>query len=320
MLFAALAVAVATGTAFVSWRIVKSYEQRLNAEASQTSEIEVAVAVKDLRPGHVIVDSDIGLSKRVIAGSKEGIYTDVSRVLGQVVGDRILNGEIIRTERLVVGGAKLHVNELLDPGARAVTVRASRASAVGGLLKPGNYVDVIVTIKPENEALAAEWVTETILQGVRVLAVGDDVNFTPEEEADDKKNKQQTPRETWITLEVEPAEAEHLALATARGTLHLSLRGRDDFELLDPGSPLVTNALVGLPEPVASAQAERLARKQATVAPRSSAQAAPITPAAPPPAPGASGHTVEQIRGDELSTEVFDDQGNRVAPVKSGRR
>lgn len=318
MLFAALAVAVATGTAFVSWRIVKTYEQRLNAEASQTSEIEVAVAVKDLRPGHVIVDSDIGLSKRVIAGTKEGIYTDVTKVLGQVVGDRILNGEIIRVERLVAGGAKLQVNELLDPGARAVTIRASRASAVGGLLKPGNYVDVIVTIKPENDALAAEWVTETILQGVRVLGVGDEVNYTPEEEVDEKK-KQQTPRETWITLEVEPAEAEHLALATARGTLHLSLRGRDDFELLDPGSPLVTNALVGLPEPVASAQAERLARKQATVAQRPSA-ATPAVDAPPPPPPAAGGHTVEQIRGDEFSTEVFDEQGNRVAPVKSGRR
>ena len=63
-----------------------------------------------------------------------------------------------------------------------MTVETDTASGLAGMLQPGNYVDVIVTIRPDDANLEAKWVTETILQGIRVLAVGDSLTGRSEEE------------------------------------------------------------------------------------------------------------------------------------------
>jgi Flp pilus assembly protein CpaB len=39
-------------------------------------------------------------------------------LLGQTVGDKVLTGEPVRFERLTIGGADLHLNEVIDPGSR----------------------------------------------------------------------------------------------------------------------------------------------------------------------------------------------------------
>lgn len=318
LLFGALAVAAASATSWFAWRVVTHYEDKLEAARTVEGSRPVVVAVRDLRAGLALTAEDVRVEERVVGLDSEHLLARTEDAVGQVVGDHILAGEAVRDERLVNGGAVPRINEILDNGSRAVTVRASRATAVGGLLEPGYYVDVIVTIRPDTDTLSADWVTETILQGVRVLAVGEAVSRSPVEEEKDKKgdaerDASQPSRESWVTLEVEPAEAEELALAAARGQLHLSLRARDDFELVATNKPLVTNALVGLSEPVKAAQEKRLERKREYIT-RVVYKQAP--PSAPPPPPVV--HTTEIIRSGEVTTERFDDQGNRL-PSKGQR-
>ena len=79
------------------------------------------------------------------------------------------------------------------------------------------------------------------------------------------------------------------------------LRPRDDLDMIPPGEPLVTNALAGLPQPVAKAQAQRLERKRIVIqrlAPRRE------------PLPG--GPTTEVIRGTTVSVEQYDSEGHRI--------
>lgn len=315
VLFAALSLAVASATAWVAWQVVHGYERRIEDMQTVEGTRPVVVAARDLRAGITLAADDLRVEERLAAQDAGRVFPDTDALVGQVVGDNILAGEAVRKERLVAGGATPRINEILDPGARAVTIRASRASAVGGLLEPGYYVDVIVTIRPDSDTLSADWVTETILQGVRVLAVGADVSRSPVEEEgdrraeDDARAEAQPGRESWVTLEVEPEEAEQLALGAARGQLHLSLRARDDFEMLAPGKPLVTNALVGLPPPVQAAQEKRLERKRKLYRPP-----AP-TSGGPPPVV----HTTDVIRSGEVTTERYDDAGNRVQGQGTGR-
>ena len=160
---------------------------------------------------------------------------------------------------------------------------------MAGLLRPGDTVDVIVTIRPDTNALGADWVTETILQAVRVLAVGSTVIGT--EEGDDEPTDTTRKRTEVVTLEVSPEEAEKLALATARGELHLALRGGEDQELLLNRGPLVTNALVGL-APRATKPTRRAPPKVTPVEPRR--------------------ESAEVIEGTKTKVQEFDDEGRKV--------
>lgn len=51
-------------------------------------------------------------------------------------------------------------------------------------------------------------------------------------------------------------------MALTRGKIHLTMRADGDFQVLEPGKPLVTNALLGLPDKAYSEQQARLARKR----------------------------------------------------------
>jgi pilus assembly protein CpaB len=176
---------------------------------------------------------------------------------------------------------------------------------------PGSYVDVIVTIRPDPNALGANWVTETILQAVRVLAIGDAAVVEAQAA---KKEQGQTgtqnqlqkgpPRELLATLEVEPDEAEKLAMATSRGDIYLSLRARDDFDLLAQDEPLVTNALVGISAAPSPAREQRVAARKASYR-----KPVAVTPT---PTPTPVGSNAEVISGSQRTVESFDAEGKRI--------
>lgn len=301
VVFAALSLLVAGGTAVMAWQIVERYEEQLATVRRVEDAREVVVAANDLRAGQTLTAEDLRTELRIVSDPEASTFANSELLLGERVAERILAGEVLRRERLITEDTRVKANEVLDPGTRAITVRANRASSVGGLLEPGFYVDVIVTIRPETNDLTADWVTETILQGVRVIALNDTMVQPPStEQPAPTEGPDRGSREEWVTLEVEPGEAESLAMAAARGQLHLTLRARDDFELFDVGEPLVTNALVGLPMPVKTVQAKRLARKRA--------EAAPTPPST----------ITDVIRGGEVTTETFDKAGNRIEPAKGG--
>jgi pilus assembly protein CpaB len=291
-----LAVVVASSTAYAAWQVVRQYESQLAAARDAVLSTKVVVAKRDLRAGESLKAADVELVDWAQPVDVKLTYVSVEDVVGATVGDRILKGEVLRAERLVDGGAGLDIHELLEPGMRAVTIRSERAAGVGGLLRPGHVVDVIVTIRPDENGLDAKWVTETILQGVHVIAVNDEVGNVIEERAESKDPKARKSREVYVTLEVRPAEAEQLAMATSRGEVHISLRALDDFERVAESGPLVTNRLMGLPERVARAQERKVARVTGAPAPKAVEAA----------------HTTEIIRGAQTTVEQFDKDGARI--------
>jgi pilus assembly protein CpaB len=225
-------------------------------------------------------------------------------------------GEVLRHERLDVTAARAALDRIIAPGARAVTVLAERAAGVGGLLRPADQVDVIVTIRPDSDELGADWVTETILQNVRVLAIDTDVLGAQADTKDaKKKNDNRNNRKILVTLEVMPDEAEKLALSASRGDLHLTLRGAQDDQILPDHGPLVTNALVGLKSFGASdAAATRRKEVQAQARKAPSKTAAPAEPT--------TGTTMEIIQGSKSEIQKFDDKGDKISsqPSRGGGR
>ncbi len=306
-LFGLGALLVAGITAGLVKSVIGGYQEQLAAVSASPASRSVVVAARDLAPGVPLVAEDLALEavpEALLAAGDS--YADPEDLLGATPLERVLAGEVVRVERLTGEGANSTLNGLIAPGARAVTVLTDRAAGVGGLLRPGDRVDVIVTIRPDTNALGADWVTETVLQGVRVLAVDDDVlgaQSTEEEQETARSSRAPRPssRKVLVTLEVLPDEAEKMALGTSRGDIHLSLRSRDDDEILAGRGPLVTNALIGLnPNRPTENTTVRRTRPQ-------------------PPAPPQR-QSAEVIQGTSTTIQQFGDEGRIVDPNRRKSR
>ncbi len=152
-------------------------------------------------------------------------------------GTRVVLAPIEKNEPVLLGklsGAdgKAALSNLLRPGMRAVTLAVDEITGVGGFVTIGDHVDIVLTRKMEtpdaktdgsgNAASFANagQVTETVLEGVRVLSVGDDAA------GQQPARTKVTPS---VTVEVSAQGAQKIALAQSIGKLSLSLRPADDF-------------------------------------------------------------------------------------------
>jgi len=123
------------------------------------------------------------------------------------------------------------------PGKRAITIKIDSLSAVGGLINPGDFIDIIAHLKMPNEtALVAskkkkkqsvETVTTVLFQNIQVLAVG--VNFNPMGDLPPYEIQQKS-KTLNVTLAVSPEEAGLMSFAQEHGVFQLSLRSPAETE------------------------------------------------------------------------------------------
>ncbi len=284
-LFMGGAVLLAAITAFLMYEVIN----RANKRAEMAGRIEkqtIVVATRDLYMGIPINEEDVEvreiLPDPVLA---EFGYETLEEVLRKTPRERIYKGEVVRFERLADETEGKGLNAIIERGKRAMTIQTDAQSSLSGMLAPGNHVDVIVTIRPDDRSMGASWVTETILEDVKVLAVGD--SLIVQKEGDDKKKKSRRREKPSVTLQVTPLEAEKLALASSKGDLHLVLRSEvDDYVVDNEGSVLDTNALLGV--------------KKKQDAPKASTKAKPKTQQA------------EVIQGTNSTTVGFDSSGQKI--------
>lgn len=134
---------------------------------------------------------------------------------GSLVRSRMTSGEPIRDENLAPRHSGF-LAAILPSGKRAVAVRISAENTAGGFILPNDRVDVLHS---EGE----EHVSRTILRNIPVLAIDQLVD----EKSKDEKGKATVIGKT-ATLQLDPAQAEVLIAAQAKGTLSLSLRSAAD--------------------------------------------------------------------------------------------
>ena len=107
-------------------------------------------------------------------------------------------------------------------GKRAVTVMIDSLAAVGGLLNPGDFVDVIAQLNVPSQDPDKKTVTAMIFQDLQVLAVNTN------EDDPGAYDDQQAASSLKITFAVDPQEAGLLAFANKNGILELALRSTNE--------------------------------------------------------------------------------------------
>jgi len=162
---------------------------------------------------------------------------------------------------------------------------------------PGTLVDIVVVIVPnDNGALAQDPISKIVLQNIKVLANGQNID-KPESEREANSVKA-------VTLLVTPEEAEKLALASSEGKLQLVMRnsidqGDEETKGINKRGLLGGDRANPQPEP-GSLKSERPEPKPAPAPRRVRVQAEPKPAAAP--APRAS---VEMIEGAKKRSVDF---------------
>jgi pilus assembly protein CpaB len=209
----------------------------------------VMAAVRDLPVGALIRNTDL---KRVAVVDRDltrGAVFNAKDAVGRVLLYPVSQNEPLTLSKLSGPSTAEGVASTIEPGHRAVSVQITDVSGVAGLIQPGSRVDVLFT-RPGS---MAEAITSTILQNVRVLAMGRTISVG--QPVDPK-----APKVPVATLIVTPQDAQKLELAKNEGKISLSLRNPQDNISAQAEGPVTTEVL----DPVISARLARARRGRTT--------------------------------------------------------
>jgi len=216
-LVAILGMAVAGGSAYGAREYLVS--AKINAAAEkQPGLVSVVVAGRDIPFGNAIQPQMLQVISWPSAALPPGAVTSMATLVADPgeptrrAKRAISQGELILASKISAFGEKVTIVQGLGENLRAMAVKVNAETSVGGFVTPGDRVDVILT-QGRDETLRAV----TILQNLRVIAVDQDF--------DEKTDQPELVR--TVTLEVDPASGQKLALAQKAGTLSLSLRTLD---------------------------------------------------------------------------------------------
>ncbi len=151
------------------------------------------------------------------------------QIIGAIARVAFLDGEPLRTDKLVRGPNAGFMAAMLPSGNRAIAINidSNGATSAGGFILPNDRVDVLVTEKAdEGSGRSDKNQTSTLLENIRVLAIGQNVQ---------EKNGEKVVTGTNATLEVTPDQAQRVASAQRNGQLSLVLRSLLDFHQANAG-------------------------------------------------------------------------------------
>lgn len=235
-----------------------------NADVNQ---VEVLVAAKDLGVGRDLREGDL----RWQVWPETAVFTGaVIRQQGQTPTEA-MTGKLLRS---LSDGQPLHSSLIaaenmgdflsanVKKGMRAVGIEVKKDVLADRLIRPGDFVDVMVTYRvnvnsrtnPEAQSYVSRYASETVIENVRILAVDtNDTKAVDEEDEDGKKKKQKSASKAIVTLEVTPNNAEILVLADKMGDISLALRSigdntnpKDDKSTTDVGMSRVMTKLADM--------------------------------------------------------------------------
>jgi pilus assembly protein CpaB len=256
---------------------------QMAASAAGAGSEKIVVAAVNMRLAETVTPQHVKLVAWPKASIPGGALRSVQEAEGRVVRSSIVADEPLLEGKLApqLSGKGGIMPMLVPEGQRGVTIKLDDAARETGFMMPNSRVDVLVSMAKTKGS--DERIAKVILQDVLVLAAGQAVEI--------RDNKPVTV--STVTLALMPEQTERLAVAQGEGRLTLAMRNlRDNKIVRTPGATptaLLTDA--GAVAPQAPARPARAA--------------APPRPPVALAAAAPSAHTVEVIRGNQVSEKVF---------------
>ncbi|NTW05631.1 MAG: Flp pilus assembly protein CpaB [Peptococcaceae bacterium] len=194
------------------------YIQKLeNTYNSSDNFVEVAIAKEKISARQVISKEMIYFKKIPANYTGSGIISKTENILGKITKSEIFPGEqILESNLFQKTGTDKGLSVLIDEGYRAMTISVDEISGLFGMIRPGDYIDILATIQVEKSDI-----TSTLVQNIKVLAVNSSLDAQKNTPANETSSKA-------ITVLLDPSQAQHVALASQKGKIQLILRGPSD--------------------------------------------------------------------------------------------
>jgi pilus assembly protein CpaB len=221
------------------------------------------VAKQDIPARTKITTGMVEVRQMSLDDRSELAYADLTNVVGRVTrypiatSEQVLSTKVVSLESAAVTGDSL--SYVIPDARRAMAVKVDEVVAVGGLVLPGDYVDVMATFDVtfrdgESEKTENKYFTRLILQNIEVLAVAQTVVDAPTEagtaagsgagatatapETTEGQRARNTeaepePKAATVTLSLTPQEAQLIFLAEQNGVLRMAVRPYGDAEVQD---------------------------------------------------------------------------------------
>jgi pilus assembly protein CpaB len=218
---------------------------------------EVLVAVADIKQQTLIEPGLVKIKKVPKIFVQPGALRSWKEGAGRVSLVHIKRGEQILGTKLVMGGAAGGLSSKVPSGKRAVSIAMSESNAAAGLVRPDDYVDVVVTFDYGDQGSPDKY-TYTLFQNVNVLAVGSKTHSIRNPKGvvvvEEKSNglfgsssnlSQSRSKDVLITFALNPDKAQQLIFANQAGRITLALRSPTDRANFKDLSPVAVESLTG---------------------------------------------------------------------------
>src|SRR5579884_2120373 len=206
-----VAIVLAIGTGWLTLNYLSSLQRQTNANSAPR---DVIVAAQQIPARVTITPAMLAHVSRPSSAVDPAAIGDPRAAVGALSLITIPAGSTITTA-MVGHPTDVGLPVRLKSGMRAVSIQIDKVKGVSGLIEPGDYVDVIAD---PPKASAAPPPASAILRGVRVLAIGDSLEYSSATPSPQEANS------TTVTLEVTPKQADLLVMADLNTTLRLALR------------------------------------------------------------------------------------------------
>lgn len=225
-IFAAVSVLAAIILAAVGYRMSRDYAQKSESAQQQVKQKEAeqtlaVVAVRPLAAYQPIARDAVALVP--VSVKPTDPFTSLDEVVGKQPLVDVDAGAPV-TRRYFREGNLLA--RAIPAGFQAISISVTDVLAVGGFLRPGDIVDILIYLRGADGIDKPQ--ARILLPNVRVLAYLEQVVDRPEgvDDKDDKRQQRQTQR--TAVLAIADKDTTRLMLGSSLGDLRLALHGQAD--------------------------------------------------------------------------------------------
>lgn len=253
-----VAILMGAAAVFIANGYFSGVEQRNQKMAEDLSLKLVIVARVPLAYGDEVTADKLRVVQWPASSMPEGTFSDIRAFSGparRVALRPIAIGEPVLSSKLAGPDGRASISALLPKDKRAVAMRVGDVSSVAGFVLPGDSVDILLTRQaPEDYAGNSGQITDVLMQNIRIIAVDQNSNDNAKDPAIGRT----------VTVEVDPVQAQKLALAAQVGSLSLALRNvtnREDADISTVGADDLRADLYPSGRPAASGPAPAYVRR-----------------------------------------------------------
>lgn len=207
----------------------------------QRSQVGIFVASMNIAAGEDIglnaVESTVVFDQQVPPDA----IRNLSQLEGKVASRDIRKGDVILASMIGAGvrrerEAGISLAMAVPEGMRAVSIAVDNIASLGGMIRPGNHVDIIGILPTSLKAGDKQVASIPIFQDVLILAIGDDMGLVVDDGGSrkglftgkKKEEKKSTGGVPLITLALKAEEVGILSYVQEYGKIKLILRSPGD--------------------------------------------------------------------------------------------